>query len=110
MSVDVQAVLKKVIEAGYYWSRGHGYSCEYMCNALSRAVYDTLISCEEFEAALDAVHGYVALLGGKPHKALRPLLLGAFPEEFEAHPEYRDGNLTRLYLNWADRPMPKETV
>lgn len=110
MSVDVQAVLKKVIEAGYYWSRGHGYSCEYMCNALSRAVYDTLISCEEFEAALDAVHGYVVLLGGEPHMALHPRLYESFPAAFDAHPEYWDGNFTHLYLNWADRPMPVEAL
>lgn len=102
MSVDVQEVFNKVIDARLYWGAG-GAGCSFMCNALRGAVACDTITFEEFNAALDEVQQYVACLAGDgdPQRALA----GVFYLHFDSL-AYPDGDFTELYLDWANRPMP----
>lgn len=104
MSVDVQEVFNKVIDAGLYWGAG-GAGCSYMCNALRGAAREAgVISQDEFNAALDEVQQYVACLAGDgdPQRALA----GVFHLYFDSS-AYLDGDFTELYRDWANRPMPE---
>ena len=102
MSVDVQEVFNKVIDAGLYWAGED--SSRHMCLALRYARDAEVITCEEYAAAGEAILEYMhsidpaasALAG-----ALGRKFLGALTT-----PAMREGNLTELYRDWANRPMP----
>lgn len=107
VTVDIQEILNKVIDAGFYWGPG-GTGCSYMCNSLRQAVSEGAITHEEFDVVADAVGGYVVALGGEWGSALLGLLR---QPAYRNHPVWDspgavNGDFTELYRNWANRPMP----
>ncbi|CAK24974.1 hypothetical protein [Pseudomonas phage LKA1] len=102
MSVDVQEVFNKVIDAGLYWA---GEDCEqFMCHALWRALTLHIISHDERTAAGEAIREYVHSIDPLAHA-----LVGALGRKLRhalTTPAMREGNLTELYRDWANRPMP----
>ena len=102
MSVDVQEVFNKVIDAGLYW--GGEVSPVYMCNALARARRGGIITLYEQVAAREAIEEYMHGIDPGAHA-----LVGALSRKLRGAlitPAMRKGNLTALYRNWANRPMP----
>lgn len=102
MSADVQEVFNKVIDAGLYWagrdSRG------FMCHALQYAYSWRIISRAECTAAQEAIWEYMSSIDPLEH-ALVGALGRRLPHALTT-PAMREGNLTELYRDWANRPMP----
>jgi hypothetical protein len=102
MTVNVQEVFNKVIDAGLYWGDGDGE--QFMCHALWRALSLRIISPDERMVAGEAIREYMHSIDPLAHALVVPLrreLLHALTT-----PDMREGNLTELYRNWANRPMP----
>lgn len=102
MSVDVQEVFNKVIDAGLYW--GDEGCEEFMCHALWRALALRIISPDERMVAGEAILEYMHSIDPLAHA-----LVGALSRKFRSAlttPTMREGNLTKLYRDWANRPMP----
>lgn len=108
MSVDVQEVFNKVIDAGLYGGAG-GAGCSYMCNALRRAAREAgVISRDEFVVTLQAIDEYIGLIYD----------IGGFDMAYALYAS-RLGNPdglipskwcvlhgVKFYRDWANRPMP----
>lgn len=102
MSVNVQEVFNKVIDAGLYWA-DEG-SEEYMCHALQGALRQRIISHAECTAAEEAIQEYMHSIDPLAHA-----LVGALGRKLRhalTTPAMQEGNLTELYRDWANRPMP----
>lgn len=103
MSVDVQEVLNKVIDAGFYGT----IDKEYMCHAIEAAREAGVISQDEFVVTRQAIDEYMGLIyetGGSMSYALYASRLGN-PYNL-IPPEWCVLHGVKFYLNWADRPMP----
>ncbi len=103
MSVDVQEVFNKVIDAGFYGT----HDKEFMCHAVADALEAGAISLDEFSATRQAIDEYMGLIsdtGGSMAYALYASRLGnpvgLIP------PEWCVLHGIEFYLNWANRPMP----
>lgn len=103
MSVDVQEVFNKVIDAGFYGTPDK----EYMCHAVEAAREAGVISQDEFVVTRQAIDEYMGLIyetGGSMAYALYASLLGN-PDGL-IPPEWCVLHGVEFYLNWANRPMP----
>lgn len=97
---EVQAIFKKVIQAGHYGPD----ACSYMCNALLKAQsHGTLTKSEMMEATYaireymrDELHSYDYLAGMAD--ALRGAGYGHLAKG------WYDTARTDFYLNWDNRP------
>lgn len=99
MTTDVQEVFDKVIDAGLYWA--YEDSHEFMCHALRSAYRLRIISPVERTVAEKAIQTYMHSIDPDA-----PALVGALSRSALTTPAMRVGNLTELYRNWANRPMP----
>ena len=108
---SVQQILDAVIDAGLYFGNALN-THSYMCHALEAAYTLNLITREEYDATQDAVHEYLgygdAELGCV--EALEGYLLRHFELEDWGHlPHGRScWNFTKLYRNWAGRPIAEK--
>lgn len=105
MSVDVQEVFNKVIDAGFYAT--DRVSSEYMCHAIEAAREEGDISQDEFVATRQAIDEYMGLIhetGGSMAHALYVSRLGN-PDALYSD-EWCVLHGIKFYLNWANRPMP----
>ena len=103
MSVDVQEVFNKVIDAGLYGTPDK----EYMCHAIEAAREAGVISQDEFVVTRQAIDEYMGLIhetGGSLAHALYASRLGN-PAGLGA-PKWCVLHGIAFYLNWANRPMP----
>lgn len=103
MSVDVQEVFNKVIDAGFY---GTIYK-RFMCHAVEDAREAGVISEDEFAATRQAIDEYMGLIyetGGSMAYALCASRLGN-PAGLGA-PKWCVLHGVEFYLDWANRPMP----
>lgn len=105
MSVDVQEVFNKVIDAGLYWPGEDPQEFqEFMCHALARARNSGVITRMEHNAAQEAIWEYMHSIDPMAYA-----LIGMLSRKLRSTlttPAMRKGNLTELYRNWANRPMP----
>jgi hypothetical protein len=92
MSINVQDVFTKVMNAGIY-SEGQQ---ELMCHALQQAAYDGVITEAEWCAARGEINGYLRGFGS----------LGGFLDK-NGHPFYFTDRLA-IYLDWANKPTFKK--
>lgn len=100
---NVQEVFNKVIDAGLYWGAGED-SRDYMCHALQGALRQRIISHAERTAAEEAILEYMHSID-----PLALALVGALDRNLRhalTTPAMLEGNLTELYRDWANRPMP----
>lgn len=102
MILYVQEVFDKVIDAGLYWA-DEG-SAEYMCHALQGALRQRIISHAECTAAEEAIQEYMHNIDPLSHALFGALLRNL--RHALTTPAMREGNLTELYRDWANRPMP----
>lgn len=103
MSVDVQEVFNKVIDAGFYGT----IDKEYMCHAVEAAREAGVISEAEFVVTRQAIDEYMRLIsdtGGSMAHALYASRLGN-PDALYP-PKWCVLHGVKFYLNWANRPMP----
>ena len=103
MSVDVQEVFNKVIDAGFYGTPDK----EYMCHAVEAAREAGVISQDECVVTRQAIDEYMGLIyetGGSMAYALYASRLGNIEELDPAKWCVLHG--VEFYLNWANRPMP----
>lgn len=103
MSVDVQEVFNKVIDAGFYGTPDK----EYMCHAIATACAAGVISEDEFAATHQAIAEYMGLIydtGGCMAYALYVSSLGN-PNYLIAS-EWCVLHGVKFYRDWANRPMP----
>ncbi len=103
MSVDVQEVFNKVIDAGFYGT----IDKEFMCPAIEAAREAGVISQDEFVVARQAIDEYMGLLyetGGSMAHALYASRLGN-PVGLGA-PKWCVLHGVAFYRDWANRPMP----
>ena len=104
MSVDVQEVFNKVIDAGFYGT----IDKEYMCHAVAEALEAGVISPDEFSATCQAIAEYMGLIyetGGSMAYALYASRLGNIEDLDPAKWCVLHG--VEFYLDWANRPMPQ---
>lgn len=103
MSVDVQEVFNKVIDAGFYGTPDR----EFMCHAVADALEAGVISPDEFSATRQAIDEYMGLIhetGGSMAYALYASRLWNI-ENLDP-PEWCVLHGVEFYLDWANRPMP----
>ena len=101
----VQEIFDAVIDAGLYHGR-HADSKKYMCYALGAAYHAGVITMEDVCAAEAALLEYL----GFPGEAMEGYLLtqGLRLEDYcRCPPGGSFWNFTKLYRDWANRPMPK---
>lgn len=101
----VQEIFDAVIDAGLYHGR-HADSKKYMCYALRAAYHVDVITTEDLCAAEAALREYLSF----PDEALEGYLLwrGLSLEEYGQCPAGSIfWNFTKLYRDWANRPMPE---
>ena len=103
MSVDVQEVFNKVIDAGFYGTPDK----EYMCRAVECALEAGVISPDEFSATRQAIDEYMGLIyetgGSMAHALYASRLLN--PADLDPA-NWCVLHGVGFYLNWANRPMP----
>lgn len=102
----VQQIFDAVIDAGLYHGR-HADSKQYMCHALRAAYHANVIPIGDVIAAEAALLEYLDF----PGEALEGYLgytLGLCLEDYgQRPPESTRWNFTKLYRDWANRPMPE---
>lgn len=103
MSVDVQEVFNKVIDAGFYGTPDK----EYMCHAIEAAREAGVISQDEFAATRRAINGYMGLIY-EPGCSMAYALYASHLWNIEDldPSEWCVLHGVKFYLNWANRPMP----
>lgn len=69
-----------------------------MCRSLLLALFDDLISFEEYKKAVDDIELYLGTILPKKHSILKHLL-----EDLNRPSSFKDR--LHIYRNWADRPM-----
>lgn len=101
----VQEIFDAVIDAGLYHGR-HADSKKYMCYALGAAYRANVITMDDVIAAEDALLEYL----GFPGEALEGHL-AKHGLSLEDHGQCPAGRIfwdfTKLYRDWANRPMPE---
>lgn len=103
MSVDVQEVFNKVIDAEFYGTPDK----EYMCHSIEAAREAGVISEDEFAATRQAIDEYMGLIyeaGGSMAHALYASRLWNIEDLDPAKWCVLHG--VEFYLDWANRPMP----
>ena len=103
MSVDVQKIFNKVIDAGFYGTPDKAY----MCHAVEAAREAGVISQDESVVTRQAIDEYMELIyetGGAMAYALYASRLGNIGDLISS--EWCVLHGVKFYLNWANRPMP----
>lgn len=93
--MSIQGIFNKVIDAGLYNPNSSAGTCMFMCNALSEAYTNGVISYEEYFKVDLAIRRYL----GWTNFTLR-----SFLEEKGGREGVEDYELLAIYQDWENRP------